>query len=268
MHINVFITIIYVFIFPRCYPSFLPVTENIMSVKHDLKENNFSDNTLLSNLDFAERFLRDHPLNKNSKLLVKGNYFCVQIGQSKETLFTVTSENNQACVSVCITVNSGRNINKLSYYYIKSSHFFNHSCQDEFNSCFRQAQNTVNEEDLSRLHIKCNRFSVTYTLEYTDPGTTVETECHLKLESLTAEGLLNKKVWLQKEKPTCHGLIACLDYLINQYLTTNIALKLCYRFVIHADKEVIKITSGENVDKEYVLLHDNKGVSMFPPTLQ
>ncbi|XDV50483.1 hypothetical protein PO909_019535 [Leuciscus waleckii] len=247
---------------PLCYPSFQPVTENIMSVMHDLKEKNFSDNTLLSNLDFAERFLRDHPLNKNSKLLVKGNYSCVQIGQCKDTLFTVTSENNQACVNVCI---HNRFENYVRNYSINA--FFNHSCQDEFNSCFTQAQEAVNE-NVSKLHIKCNRFSVTYTSESRDPGTTVETECHLKLESLTAEGLLNKKVWLQKEKPTCHGLIACLDYLIKQYLTTRTDLKFCYRFVIHADKEIIKITSGENVTKEYVLLHDNKGVSMFPPTLR
>lgn len=240
-----------------------------MSVMHDLKEKNFSDNTLLSNLDFAERFLRDHPLKKNSKLLVKGNCSCVQIGQSKETLFTVTSENNQACVNVCITIHS-RNINTVPAYSIKASHFFNHSCQDEFNSCFTQAQEAVNE-GVSRLHIKCNSFSVTYTFESSDPGTTVETECHLKLESLTAEGLLNKKVWLQKEKPTCHGLIACLDYLIRQYLTTRSALKFCYVFVIHADKEIIKITAGENQFgflQEYVLLHDNKGILMFPPILR
>lgn len=239
--------------------------ENIMSVMHDLKEKNFSDNTLLSNLDFAERFLRDHPLKKNSKLLVKGNYSCVQIGQSKETFFTVTSENNQACVNVRIH-NIHRKVLKCS---IDARHFFNHSCQDEFNSCFTQAQEAVDEEGLSRLHIKCNRFSVTYSSEYSNPGTTVETKCHLKLESLTAEGFLNKKVWLQKEKPTCHGLIACLDYLIKQYLTTNISLRFCYRFVIHADKEIIKITSGENVNREHVLLHDNdEGVSMFPPTLR
>ncbi|XP_056089113.1 uncharacterized protein LOC130069323 [Rhinichthys klamathensis goyatoka] len=250
---------------PLCYPSFKPDMESIMSVMHDLKEKNLSDNTLFSNLDFAERFLRDHPLKKNSKLLVKGNYSCVQIGQSKETIFIVTSENNQACVDVYI-----HNLfwKKVTKHCINARHFFNHSCQDEFNSCFTQAQEAVNE-GLSRLHIKCNRFSITYTSESGSPGTTVETKCHLKLESLTAEGFLNKKVWLQKEKPTCPGLIACLDYLIKQYLTTNNSLTHCYRFVIHADKEIIKITSGEYFTSEYVLLHDNnEGVSMFPPILQ
>ncbi|KAK7148420.1 hypothetical protein R3I93_012676 [Phoxinus phoxinus] len=250
---------------PLRYPSFQPDTENIMSVVHDLKENNFSDNTLLSNLDFAERFLRDHPLKKKSKLLVKGNYLCVQIGQSNETIFTVTSENNQACVHVCIHNIYDR---KVTMYSINAGHFFNHSCQDEFKSCFTQAQEAVNE-GLPRLHIKCNRFSITYTSESSNPaGPTVETKCHLKLESLTAEGLLNKKVWLQKEKPACHGLIACLDYLIKQYLTAIYSLGSSYGFVIYADKEIIKITSGENVSRQYVLLHDNdEGVSMFPPTL-
>ncbi|ROL49643.1 hypothetical protein DPX16_15969 [Anabarilius grahami] len=235
-----------------------------MSVMRELKENNFSDNTLLSNLDFAERFLRNHPLQQNSKLLVKGNYSCVQIGASKQVIFTVTSENKQVLVNVCIHNMYTGTFSKDS---IDACHFFNHSCQDEFKSCFTQAQEAVPKEGLTRLDIICNRFSVTYSTKFHGPGPTVETKCQLKLDNITAESLLSKKVWLQKEKPTCHGLISCLDFLIKQYLTRSSALKYCYRFVIHADNEIIKITSGENVTREYVLLHDHEGVSMYPSTL-
>lgn len=235
-----------------------------MSVICELKEKNFSDNTLLSNLDFAERFLQNHPLKQNSKLLVKGNYACVQIGASQQVIFTVRSENNQVFVNVCIHDMYG---GKVSNRSIDACHFFNHSCQDEFKSCFTQAQEAVPKEGLTRLHIICNWFSVTYSTKFLGPCATVETKCQLKLENITAEGLLNKKVWLQKEKPTCHGLIACLDFLIKQYLTRNSAAKYCYRFIIHADEEIIKITSGENFNREYVLLHDHKGVSMYPSTL-
>ncbi|XP_016325416.1 uncharacterized protein LOC107675539 [Sinocyclocheilus anshuiensis] len=248
-----------------CYPSFQPDTESIMSVMHELKEKNLTDNTLLSNLDFAERFFRDHPLKPYSKLLVKGNYSCVQIGQNDMQVFNVTSENNQTYISVFVHDPFDEEIKKS---FIEARHFFNHSCQDEIKSCFTQAQEAVTKEDLTRLHIKCNRFSVTYATRFSGPCTTVETKCQLKLENLTAEGLLNKKVWLQKEKPTCPGLIACLDHLIKQYLTTIICRWYSYRFVIHADKEMIRITSCNEKEKEYVLIHDHEGVSMFPPTLQ
>jgi len=182
----------YSFLFsPRypSYPSFNPDTEGILSVMHDLKQKNLSDNTLLSNLDFAERFLRDHPLKNYSKLLVKGNYSSVQIGHSTKMIFIVTSENNQACVDVYIHNIYAKYVTKNC---IEAKHFFNHSCQDEFRSCFTQAQEAVNES-LSRLHIKCNRFSVTYTSQSDNPGTTVETKCLLQLESLTAEGFMKKK---------------------------------------------------------------------------
>ncbi|XP_048025183.1 uncharacterized protein LOC125254569 [Megalobrama amblycephala] len=248
-----------------CYPRFQPDTESIMSVMHDLKEKNISDNTLLSNLDFAERFLQYHPLKQNSKLLVKGNYSCVQIGDSKQVIFTVRSENNQVFVNVCIhNIYNGGKVLKDS---ITASHFFNHSCQDEFKSCFTQAQEAVPKEGLTSLQVICNRFSVTYSTQFQSPGPTVETKCRLKLVNFTAEGLLNKKVWLQKEKPTCHGLIACVHYLTKQCLTTSISPLFWYGFVIHADKEIIKICRGEIVNKEYVLLHDDEGISMFPPTL-
>ncbi|ROL52981.1 hypothetical protein DPX16_0105 [Anabarilius grahami] len=236
-----------------------------MSVMHDLKEKNFSDNTLLSNLDFAERFLQYHPLKQNSKLLVKGNYSCVQIGDSEQVIFTVRSENNQVFVNVCIHDIYGGKVSKDS---ITACHFFNHSCQDEFKSCFTQAQEAVPKEGLTSLHVICNRFSVTYSTPFQGPGLTVETKCRLKLENMTAVSLLNKKVWLQKEKPTCHGLIECVHYLTKQCLTASISPWFCYGFVIHADKEIIKISQGKNVTKEYVLLHDHEGVTMFPPTLE
>lgn len=247
------------------YPSFQPNTESIMSVMHELKTKNIADRNLFSNLDFAERFFRNHPLKLSSKLLVKGNYSCVQMGQNNNQVVTVTSENNQTYVNVCVHDQAEKTITSS---LIASRHFFNHSCQDEIKSCFTQAHEAVAKEGLTRLHITCSRFSVTYTTRYRGPCATVETKCQLKLENLTAEGLLNKKVWLQKEKPTCHGLIACLDHLIKQYLTKSSSFYYSYRFIIHADKEIIRITSGEEKERECVLIHDNEGVSMFPPTLQ
>lgn len=236
--------------------------ENILSVKRELKENNITDSTLLSNLDFAERFFRDHPLKQSSKLVVKGDYFCVQIGDDATYVFTVTSEDNQTHVDVFTL---SRN-NKI--FSIEANAFYHHTCQDEIKSCFTQAQEAVTKEDLTSLHIKCNRFSVTYATRYKGPCTTVETKCRLKLENITAEGLLYKKVWLQKEKPTCHGLIACLDHLITQYLTAPDAPKSNCSFIIHADKEVMRITTGEQDEREYVLLHNGKGFSMYPPSWQ
>ncbi len=229
---------------------------------HELKTKNITDRNLFSNLDFAERFFRNHPLKLYSKLLVKGNYSCVQMGQNDNQVVTVTSENNQTYVNVCIHDQLEKKIT-----FIEATHFFNHSCQDEMKSCFTQAQEAVAKESLTRLHIICNRFSVTYTTRYKGPCATVETKCQLKLENLTAEGLLNKKVWLQKEKPTCPGLLACLDHLIKQYLTTSSSILYSYRFIIHADKEIIRITSGEEKERECVLIHDHEGVSMFPSKL-
>ncbi len=251
--------------FSSCYPSFQPNLENIMSVKRDLKERDITDNTLISNLDFGERFLRDHPLKLSSKLVVKGDYSCVQIGENVKYVFTVTSENNQTYMNFSIFDGY---FDKISKFSIEANHFFNHSCQDEMKSCFTQAQEAVAKKSLTRLHIICNRFSFTYTTKYSDPCTTVETKCLLKLEDITAEGLLNKKVWLQKEKPACPGLIACLDHLIIQYLTTPDAPKNNCRFIIHADKEVMRITAGEKDERVYVLLHDGKGLTMYPPTWQ
>ncbi len=229
---------------------------------HELKTKNITDINLFSNLDFAERFLRDHPLKQSSKLLVKGNYSCVQMGQNDKQVVTVTSENNQVYVNVCIHDRLEKKIT-----FIEARHFFNHSCQDEIKSCFTQAQEAVAKESLTRLRIICNRFSVTYTTRFKGPCATVETKCQLKLDNLTAEGLLNKKVWLQKEKPGCPGLIACLDHLIKQYLTTSNTIWNSYRFIINADKEIIIITSGAENESEYVLIYDHEGVSMFPSTL-
>ncbi|XP_016429972.1 uncharacterized protein LOC107757109 [Sinocyclocheilus rhinocerous] len=227
-----------------CYPDFHPNMENILSVKRELKENNISDSILLSNLDFAERFFRDHPLKEYSKLVVKGDYFCVQIGGDVTYVFTVTSEDNQTYVHVFILAR-----NKI--ISIDANQFYHHSCQDEIKSCFTQALEAVTDEDLTSLHIICNRFSVMYSTRYRGPRSTVETKCQLKLENITAESLLNKKVWLQKEKATCHGLIACLDHLIIQYLTTPDAPKSNCSFIIHADKEVMRITTGEQDERVF-----------------
>ncbi len=249
--------------FLSCYRNFQPTTESIMSVIHELKKKKIADNTLISNLDFAERFFREHPLKLHSKLVVKGGYSCVEIGWNANSVFTITSENNQTYVNVCVC-----DILDKTNTVIDARHFFNHSCQDEIKSCFTQAQEAVAKESLTRLHIKCNRFSVIYTSQYDGLCATVETKCQLKLENLTAEGLLNKKVWLQKEKPTCPGLLTCLDHLVKQYLTTRFAICNSYRFILHADKEIIRITSGKKNESECVLIHDHEGVSMFPSKLR
>lgn len=230
----------------------------------ELKKKNFTDNTLLSNLDFAERFLREHPLRNDSKLLVKGSYSCAQIGNSSQQVFTITSENNITYVNLCIHNMYDGKVHDSS---INANHFFNHSCQNEIKSCFTQAKEAIPKGYLARLQVKCNRFSITYTSTNRNPGPTVETKCQLKLENITAEGLLYKKSWLEKEKPTSHGLIACLDHLIVQYLTTPNAPQINCRFILNADKEVITITSGEEDETEYVLLYVGKSVSMFPPSL-
>lgn len=216
-------------------------------------------------MDFAERFLRDHPLKLSSKLVVKGDNSCVQIGGDVNCVFTVTSENNQTYINVSFFDGC---LDTVSRLYFHADFFFNHSCQDEMKSCFTQAQEVIAKKSPRRLQIICNRFSVTYSTKYSDLCTTVETKCQLKLENITAEGLLNKKAWLQKEKPACHGLIACLDHLIIQYLTTPDAPKNNCRFIIYANKEVMRITTGDQDEREYVLLHDGKGLSMYPPTWQ
>lgn len=261
----------YLKLFSRCYKDLVPGTASIMYVVHELKKNKCTDSTLLSNLDFAEVFLREHPLNKFSKLLVKGNGSgqCVEIGNSQSKVFTVSSDTHHNTY-INLYIYSYNKVNKES---IIQSHFFGHSCQDESKSCFMQAREAVPDSGLDRLTIKCNRFSIIYTNDSLNVHKTVETKCQLILQSENiAEGLLEKKIWLQKEKPNCHGLIACLDHLIKLHLDTP-PIHNC-RFIIHADNEIISIVSYLRQIfvstlfptrlTEYVLLCDNTGVSMFP----
>ncbi len=161
LSLNVYMWLMYIcfccWFFQVVTPSFQPNLENIMSVKRDLKERDITDNTLISNLDFGERFLRNHPIKLSSKLVVKGDYSCVQIGGNVRYVFTVTSENNQTYMNFSIFDGYFDKMSKLS---IEANHFFNHSCQDEMKSCFTQAQEALAKESLTRLHIICNRFSV------------------------------------------------------------------------------------------------------------
>lgn len=235
-----------------------------MSVKRDLKEKKCTDNNLLSNLDFAESVFRNHPLKRSSKLLVKGDHSVVQIGDNEDTVFTVTYENNKTHINLCIYDKHGPKVKK---YSIKACHFFGHSCQDEISSCFVQAKEAIPDDGLHLLQIKCNRFSIIYTTPLSEITKTVEIKCQFKLEAITVEGLLEKKIWLQKEKATCHGLIACVDHLIKLYLTTPDAPKDC-RFIIHADNEIARIVSSCEYEKEYVLLREHSTTSMFPPAWQ
>ncbi|KAI7805878.1 hypothetical protein IRJ41_020935, partial [Triplophysa rosa] len=249
----------------RCYKDLVPDTAEIMYVMHELKEKKCTDSTLLSNLDFAECFLREHPLHRFSMLLVKGNGLCVEIGNSQSIVFTVSSD-SQHNTYVNLNIYS---YNKVCRETIVESHFFGHSCQDEIQSCFIQAREAVPESGLNRLTIKCNRFTIIYTNNKISQHKTLETKCQFKLQTITVEGLLERKIWLQKEKATSHGLIACVDHLIKLYLTTSDAPKTECRFILHADKEVIRIVSLGNLqNREYVLLYDDAGVSMFPPTWQ
>lgn len=244
-----------------------PNTEGIMYVMHELKEKKCTDNTLLSNLDFAEGFLKDHPLNLTSKLLVKGNWSHVKIGSSTSRVFTVSSDNDHNThLNLHIQC-----INKVHKSWIEEWHFFGHSCQDEIKSCFIQAKEAISQNGLDKLMIKCNRFSITYSSSSSGSNfKTVETKCQFKLETITVEGLLERKSWLQKEKSTCHDLIACLDHLIKLYLTTPDPPKNNCRFIIHADKQIVRIVSASDLnEKEYVLLCDNdKVVSMYPQKWQ
>lgn len=247
-----------------CYTSFHPNTEGIMSVRNDLQKNKCTDRILLSNLAFAESVLRNHPLKGSSKLLVKGEYSYVQIGDSEEKVFTVTLEDKEIHLNLCIHDSQGPKVNK---YNIKACHFFGHACQDEITSCFDQAKEAVPADGVHLLHITCNRFSIIYTTEFVNLIKTVTTKCQFKLENITAEGLLERKIWLQKEKSTSHELIECLDHLIKLYLTTPDAPKNNCRFIIHGNKEIVRIfSSGEHCEKEYVLQHEGYSkLSMFPP---
>lgn len=230
---------------------------------HELKEKKVTDSTLLSNLDFAECLLREHPLRRCSMLLVKGNGLCVQIGKSQYVFMVSSDSQHNTYINLHIY-----NYLKICREVILESHFFGHSCQDEIQCCFSRAREAVHESDLERLTIKCNRFTIIYTNNGFYIHKTVETKCQLQLKTITVEGLLEKKIWLQKEKATCHGLIACIDHLIKLYLTTPDAPDSS-RFILHADKEIIRIASlGNRLNQEYVLLCDDTEVSMFPPTWQ
>ncbi|KAA0718084.1 hypothetical protein E1301_Tti001322 [Triplophysa tibetana] len=216
---------------------------------HELKEKKVTDNTLLSNLDFAECFLREHPLCRWSMLLVKGNGLCVQIGNSKSHVFMVSSDSQQnTYINLHMYINS-----QICSEHILESHFFGHSCQDEIQCSSSRAREAVHESDLDRLTIKCNRFTIIFTNYRLYNHKTVETKCQLPLKTITVEGLLEKKIWLQKEKATCHGLIACIDHLIKLYLTTSDAPD-SGRFILHADKEIIRIVSLGNLINRCIVM--------------
>lgn len=250
--------------FYSCYTSCHPNTEGIMSVRNDLQKKKCTDSILLSNLAFAESVFRNHPLKGSSKLLVKGEYSYVQIGDNEEKIFTVTLEDQKPHLNLCIYDSQGPKIKKCN---IKFRHFFGHSCQDEITSCFVQAREAVPADGVNLLQITCNRFSIIYTTPFVDLIKTVTTKCQFKLETITVEGLLERKIWLQKEKSTSNELIACLDHLIKLYLTTPDAPKNNCRFIIHGNKEIVRIfSSGEQSEKAYLLQCEGYSrVSMFPP---
>lgn len=229
-----------------------------------LKAKACKDDFLLSNLDVAERIFRHSPLSTAITLQVKGQWQCVRIGIDDNVIYTVSSEGSQARIDCCVSCSD----DKVTSEDIKSIHFSVHSCQNEIRSCFTEAKGAVSSKPLA-LKITCNRFSITYvTLNVPDEMKMIETKCQFKLYSMTAEELLKRKCWMEKEKANCQELIACLDYLIQKYLTVPEAPKYNCRFVLQGNKEMAEIISQGSTNqlmKEYVLMSGKyANISMYP----
>ncbi|XP_026864040.1 uncharacterized protein LOC113576263 [Electrophorus electricus] len=241
-----------------------PDTEGILSVKRKMKEREGTDILLLSNLDFAEKIMRHSPLSKVSTLLVKSDRQCVRIGKADNIIYTVTSEDGQRCVDCLVYC-----LDYVTAFDISSIHFSVHSCQDEITSCFTQANNALSEKRLEALRIECNRFAVMYTTRGLPRKiVTIKTKCRFLLDSVTVEALLERKCWLQKEKAHCTELKACLDYLIEKYLTTSGAPKGKCKFILQGDGEIVDIVAKDilaNFEQYVLMSKENSGVSMYPP---
>lgn len=74
---------------------------------------------------------------------------------------------------------------------------------------------------------------------------------------------------MEKEKSNCCDLIACLDYLIEKYLTKSEAPESNCRFVLQGNKEMMEIISDlpNNLPrKEYIVIRGKySSISVYPP---
>ncbi|XP_027022448.1 uncharacterized protein LOC113655833 [Tachysurus fulvidraco] len=243
-----------------------PDTEGILSVKKELEESSCKDRDLLSNLDFSESVFRHNPLNKAMTLQVKGQWRCLRIGKDHSVIYTVSSEGRQTRIDCCVYCDN----DEIQSSDIKSIHFSVHSCQNQSRSCFTAAKAALEFGDQA-LKITCNRFSITYTTHgVPDEIKLIQTKCQFNLPCVTAESLLEIKCWMQKEKTNCNELIACIDYLVQKYLTSpaNVPSSHC-RFVLQGDKEMAEIISEDDdmePMKEYVVIYEGfSKVRVYPP---
>lgn len=233
-------------------------------MKQELKAKACKDDVLLSNLDVSECVFRHNPLNKAMTLQVKGQWQCLRIGKVDSVIYTVSSEDCQTRID-CLIYCSDYVVKSAD---IKSIHFSMHSCQNQSRSCFTEAKDAVSSKHQA-LKITCNRFSITYTtMGIPDEIKMIKTKCQFNLHFMTVEGLLERKCWMEKEKTNCHELIACLAYLIEQYLTIPEAPESNCRFILQGNKEMAEIISGIPTNepmKQYIVMCGKYSkISMYP----
>ncbi|KAI4884757.1 hypothetical protein NFI96_000848 [Prochilodus magdalenae] len=121
-----------------------PDTQGILSVK--LKQKNCQDYNLLSALDLAERTFRNNPLSRDISLVVVGDCQCVRIGEADDIIYTVTGEQGHGRVDGCVYCDG-----VVSKSDVKSIHFSMHSCQNEVKSCFVEATEAAQDENVEAL---------------------------------------------------------------------------------------------------------------------
>lgn len=242
-----------------------PDTEGILSVKQRLKEQACKDNILLSNLDFSEFVFRHNPLNNDVTLQVIGQWMVLRIGIVDSVIYTVSSKDGQTRIDCCVYSDH----EFITDDDVKSIHFSMHSCQNQSRSCFTEAKSAVRFNHKA-LKITCNKFSITYTTHgIPDKIEMIETKCQFNISYITAERLLERKCWMQKEKTNCHELIACLNYVIEKYLTMPAAPKQNCRFILQGNNEMAEIISdipNKLNRKQYIVMCGKfSEVSMYPP---
>lgn len=234
-------------------------------MRQRLKESACRDYVLLSNLEFSERVFRHNPLNKAMTLQVKGEWRILRIGKSNNLIYTVSSEDGETRIDCCIYTEN----DVIKEADIKNIHFIVHSCQNESRSCFTQAKDAVKVEHQA-LKVTCNKFSITYTAKgQPEDMKMIQTKCQLTLPHITAEGLMEKKSWMKKEKTKCYDLIVGLDYLIEKYLTTSEAPESNCSFILQGSEERIEIISdlpNNQPRKQFnVKIGRNLKVEVYPP---
>lgn len=223
------------------------------------------DDVLLSLLDFSERVFRHHPLNKAMTLQVKGQWKILRIGKADNLIYTVSSQDGEARIDCCVYTDN----DVIKDADIKNIHFIMHSCQNESRSCFTEAKDAV-RANYPALKITCNKFSITYTtVGEPEDIKMIQTKCQFNLPQMTAEGLLERKCWMKKEKSSSSDLIACLSHLIQKYLTTSEAPESNCSFILQGFKERVEIISdlpNNQPRKRYIVMNEiGSKVTIYPP---